>query len=235
MKLERFLVVGFLFCFFPCVPGGAQEYAGEEEGKEKRPSKELLLLELDKRRPDEASPFFADREVSAQFEHGKLRSRLQEEGVAIYPNTASYDSADRVLGKFFRGIKKCLSFKGKQAEEQVEIKVVPGASFSLDDRREITATMIVTNRGKKLTQLVFPTEQRFDFAVKDSAGTVLERWSDDRNFEKEQGILMVNPGETVQFSGTLSTREMQPGQTYTLEGTVAGNSRFTGYFTLKPR
>lgn len=235
MKSRLFVFASFFFGLLVCGRVTAQVSSGQETEQVKKPSRELLLMELDRRRPDEASPFFADRANEELLEKGKLRSRWEEQGVAVYPNTTSYDSVDRVFGKFFRKVKKSVSFKAKEPPASVAIKVMPGASFSLQDRREISATMIVTNQSKQLTQLVFPTEQRFDFVIKDASGSVLERWSDDRVFEKEEGVLMINPGENVQFSGTLSTREMQPGQAYTLEATVAGNSRFAGYFTLNPR
>jgi hypothetical protein len=113
------------------------------------------------------------------------------------------------------------------------LKVDP-ATFSLDDRREVTVTFIVENHTNKLVKLDFPTSQRIEILVRDSSGKVIEKWSDDRAFQDVSGVVMINPGEHIQYEEKIATRDMQPGQTYVVEASMANNPEFTKTATVKP-
>jgi hypothetical protein len=195
----------------------------------------LLLAELDRRRPDEVSPFFAVKEAESYLSSPEARRRAEQEGVAIYPNTASYDSADRIFGGFFRSLTRSVRFGPEKPASMLNLAVKPEPDFLLADRREISATLTITNHGRKLLRLFFPTTQRFDFVIRDSSGREVERWSNDRPFETKDGIVMINPNEKVEYSAFLPTRELQAGETYTLQAEIAGNAEFATSILLKPR
>lgn len=95
--------------------------------------------------------------------------------------------------------------------------VLNPAVVKLAEARRIEATLQLTNGGKKLVQLDFPSSQRIDVLVKNSAGRVIERWSDDQTIEAEPGVVTINPGERVEYAAALATREMAAGQRYTVE------------------
>ncbi|MEQ1852396.1 MAG: BsuPI-related putative proteinase inhibitor [Chthoniobacteraceae bacterium] len=85
------------------------------------------------------------------------------------------------------------------------------------ETRVIDVTLGVVNKGKEPVQLDFPDSQRIDVLVKDEAGRILSRWSDDQRVEKEQGFVLINPGERIQYGARISTRDMKAGQSFTLE------------------
>jgi hypothetical protein len=106
---------------------------------------------------------------------------------------------------------------------ELNLKVLE-TSFSVDpvapklsEQRQITATLRLANKSKKLAQLDFPTSQRIEAVIKDQAGRILERWSDDQRFIDEPGLVAINPGERLEYSISLATREMKGGETYTVE------------------
>ncbi len=99
-----------------------------------------------------------------------------------------------------------------------------GASMALDpaavklpECRSIRATIVLVNKGKTPAQLEFPNTQRIEVLVKNEAGKVFSRWSDDQKLDKEQGFLVINPEERLEYTATISTRDMSPGQTYIIE------------------
>lgn len=200
-----------------------------------RPSQALLLAELDKRRPDEASPFFALRERAAFFNTEAGRQVADQRRVAVYPNTAGNDTVSHTVGQFVRGLTKSIRIFPEKPARMTSLTVLPGPTFSLEDRREIAATLTITNHGNKLLALEFPTNQRFEFVILDDLGVEIARWSEDRNFTDEAGVIMVNPEERIQYTASLPTRDMVAGQNYTLRASIAGHPDFTHSLTLEPR
>ena len=91
-------------------------------------------------------------------------------------------------------------------------------AVKLPETRRIEVTMQLTNGGKKLVQLEFPTSQRIDVLVKNAAGRVIERWSDDQAITPEPTVVTINPGERLEYTAAIATREMTAGQRYTVEG-----------------
>ena len=66
-------------------------------------------------------------------------------------------------------------------------------------------------------ELNFPSEQRIEILLRDAAGNVVTRWSDNRAFADQAGTLLINPGEHVEYSETIATRELVPGKVFTVE------------------
>lgn len=91
-------------------------------------------------------------------------------------------------------------------------------TVKLPETRRIEVTLQLTNAGKKLVQLEFPTSQRIDVLVKDSAGRVLERWSEDQVISSEPTVVTLNPGERLEYTAAVATRDMSAGQRYVVEG-----------------
>jgi hypothetical protein len=110
---------------------------------------------------------------------------------------------------------------GGPAEElhhglQVQLDVSP-QPISLSNNREIQATVSVYNRTKKYVDLNFPTSQRIEILVIDSAGKVVNTWSEDQSFTNDPASITVNPQERLQYVATVATREMSAGQPYTIQ------------------
>jgi hypothetical protein len=103
-------------------------------------------------------------------------------------------------------------FKGLE----ISLKVDPPQA-TIGETKQLKATVTLLNRGKKITQLDFPTSQRIEVLVKNSDGKMIEQWSEDQAFDNEPSLVSVNPNERLEYAVSLSTRDMVAGQTYTVD------------------
>ena len=87
--------------------------------------------------------------------------------------------------------------------------------------------MTLANKGKKLVQLEFPTTQRIEVLVQNKAGKRVVQWSEDQAFTAEPTLVAINPGERLEYSANVPTRDLAAGETYTLE------AFFPNYETLR--
>lgn len=82
--------------------------------------------------------------------------------------------------------------------------------------------MLVINKAAQSLQFNFPTSQHIEVLVKTEDGKIIQRWSDDQRIERESSFVVINPNERLEYSATVSTRNMVAGKTYILEATVPG-------------
>ena len=94
---------------------------------------------------------------------------------------------------------------------------VPTEPIRLSEVRQLRVQAILRNIGTSPVPLDFPTSQRIDIHLLNSAGEVLTRWSENRAFTEEIGNLTINPREQVVYNETIATRELQPGRVYSVE------------------
>ena len=100
---------------------------------------------------------------------------------------------------------------------QLTIAVQP-AKPKLSETKRLTVALHLTNQGRKLVQLEFPTSQKIEVLVKNAAGKQIEKWSEDQPVSNEPTMVSLNPGERLEYSAAIATREMVAGQSYTIEG-----------------
>jgi hypothetical protein len=181
--------------------------------------------------PDKESPFFVLNNDSMNPGE-KARKKLASPQYDFPRNKGAELSAGQMFTTFFTGMFSSVRV-GKKESSGSKLVVEP-AQFSLDDRREITVTFTVENKTAKLVKMDFPTAQRIEILVRDGNGKVIDKWSDDRAFADVSGVVMINPGEHIQYEEKISTRDMQPGTTYTIEASLANNPEFTKTATITP-
>jgi len=100
----------------------------------------------------------------------------------------------------------------------VEVKLaVDPLPVKLSDTREIKVTVSLFNWTRKYVHYDFPTSQRIEILVKDSSGKVVNTWSEDQSFTNDPATVTVNPGERLEYSAFVATREMSAGQPYMIE------------------
>jgi len=133
---------------------------------------------------------------------------------------------------FFKDLFGSLKVR-KDPPFQSILKVEP-KNFQLEERRELSTTFSVANHTKRPVVLEFPTEQRIDLEVRDGSGSVIEKWSEDRSFSPEEGFVVVNPKERIEYSEKIATREMQPGKTYHIDAKVEGYPEHQASTTVVP-
>jgi hypothetical protein len=183
--------------------------------------------------PDEGSPFFAERQSakSAMSRGGQA----VEDGVAVFPKSKdSPDSVTTIFTKFFTDMFASVKLGRLRAEKTTQNIAVDPSEFSLSERRELDTTYTVRNNTKKIMRLDFNTTQRIDILTSDASGKVIEKWSEDRAFQLQEGIVIINPKERIEYSEKVATREMKPSETYTIKADVVGYPDYTATTSVAP-
>ncbi|MEO6054581.1 MAG: BsuPI-related putative proteinase inhibitor [Chthoniobacterales bacterium] len=149
----------------------------------------------------------------------KPNSLTTEEVIA--PRTVSAeDSIPGQIKSFFKDMFKSVKLGGiKGSYVDTTLKVDP-SEVDLKDKREVTVTLSVINKTNNLVRLEFPSTERIEILLRDQAGNVIERWSEDRAFEQTAGVVVINPKERIQYAERISTREMKPGGKYIIEASI---------------
>lgn len=189
--------------------------------------------------PDESSPFFADRELAklerASTASGEVFSATGPNDTAIYPKVRDSDNnaGDTFMG-FFTNMFSSVRVGKLRADPTIPTLQVEPLDFSLAERREVDVTYTIKNNTRKIMRIDYPTTQRIEIITSDANGQVIDRWSDDRAFAGQEGIVFVNPGERIEYSEKLPTRDLKPGELYFVTGDAAANEGFTATRSLTP-
>jgi hypothetical protein len=128
-----------------------------------------------------------------------------------------------LLGRLFHPFgssQKIPEYKDRKLRGLVLAVELPEGPIKLSEMRQLPVHITLTNRGDRAVELSFPGEQRVEILLRDSAGRVVTRWSENRAFENQPGNLLINPNEHVEYSETIATRELAPGKVFTVEVTV---------------
>ena len=130
-----------------------------------------------------------------------------------------HSTKDLVTAPFSKSKSKNTGSKYRQLETAIQIK--PDV-IHVSSTRSIKATVLVINKAAQGLQFNFPTSQHIEVLVKTEDGKVIQRWSDDQRIERESSFVVTNPNERLEYSTTISTRNMVAGKTYIIEATVPG-------------
>jgi len=126
------------------------------------------------------------------------------------------------LGRLFRTTAATASadgsgeFPAKFKDLRLRIKADPNPVRVGEDRR-IHVIFTIRNVGPKAVRLDFPTTQRVDVLLRNASGSAIQQWSEDRAFENEAAVVVINPGERLEYEVSLATREMTAGERYRIE------------------
>lgn len=185
--------------------------------------------------PDENSPFFLNAKVSGTTRNVDYAGRDLNDTIAEYPRSRnSPDSAVARIKDFFGGMFSSVNIGPLRTPPTTENLTVEPEKFALQDRRELNVTYTIRNNTKKITRLEYPTSQRIDILTYDPKGTVIDHWSDDRSFQPEEGIVIINPRERIEYQEKIPTREMKAGESYRVETFSTGAEKFQTEKTVLP-
>ncbi|MEI6032799.1 MAG: BsuPI-related putative proteinase inhibitor [Verrucomicrobiae bacterium] len=177
--------------------------------------------------PDENSPFFLDPEAARRTRGTDYAGRDLNDTIAEYPKSrSSEETAPARIKSFFSNMFSSVNIGPIRTPPTTEELVIEPSNFSLQDRREINVTYKVRNNTKNMTRLEYPTSQRMDIVTTDTAGKVLDRWSDDRAFEQEEGIVVINPKERIEYQEKIPTRDMKSGESYKVQAFTTSQEKF---------
>ena len=117
------------------------------------------------------------------------------------------------------------SYGGKKASAQglaVEMKSAPDP-LKLGETHQLNVTFILRNVTKKIVTLKFPTTQIIEILLREpNSGKVISQWSTEHTFTADARLLVINPGERLEYSETITTSELKAGSAYTLEAYIVG-------------
>jgi hypothetical protein len=139
-----------------------------------------------------------------------------------------------IFKRFFTDMFASVRLGRLRPEKTTQELVAEPSEFSLGERRELDATYTVRNNTKKLMRLDFNTTQRIDMQTSDSSGKIIEKWSEDRAFMLQEGIVIINAKERIEYSEKVATREMKPSDTYTIKADVVGYPDYTATTSVTP-
>ena len=183
--------------------------------------------------PDESTPFFASGLDFASQEQEILKATSP---ASQYPLVKKGpDSVGGQIRSFFTGMFGSVNFRSPAAMRDEATLVLEPEAPSLSETREVNVDYTIRNNSRRMARLDFPTSQRIEILTKNSAGAVIDRWSDDRPAQPQEGIVIINPDERIQYREKISTRDMKPGQTYEVEAMLKTDPDFRLQKQLAPR
>jgi hypothetical protein len=107
--------------------------------------------------------------------------------------------------------------------------------FPLVGNREVEVVYSVINRGRAAERLQFATDQRIELSLRSPDGATLFLWSEDRLFASTPSVVLINPGERLEYRVTVPTRDMVAGREYTAEAGLVGQAGTSASLVLRPR
>jgi hypothetical protein len=87
----------------------------------------------------------------------------------------------------------------------------------LSEVRQMQIKVTVTNLGNHMIPLEFPTDQRIEVQLLNSADAVLTKWSENHAIKDKPGTILINPGEHVEYKENIATRDLTPGRVFTAD------------------
>lgn len=185
------------------------------------------------RPPDENSPFFLDAQLARQTVTQKLPATDE---VSEYPkNRGSEDSAWAQFSGFFTGMFSSVNIGPIRTAPVTSSLAVEPAVFPLQDRRELSVTYSIRNNTKEMMRFEYPTTQRIDILTYDAQGKPIDKWSEDRTFEPQEGIVVLNPKERIEYQEKIPTREMKSGQEYRVDASATTDPNFLTQQVVTPQ
>jgi len=107
--------------------------------------------------------------------------------------------------------------------------------IKLPDTRSFEARIVLINRTKKAVTLLFNDSREYDFLLQDAGGKKLVQWTDDQPVTQTPAYVILNPGERSEFVGTISTRDMVAGRSYTLQASMIGYPKLMTTINITPQ
>jgi len=98
----------------------------------------------------------------------------------------------------------------------LDLQITP-QTVKLSEVRQLSVKMTVANLSKRPVTLDFPTSQRIEIYLMNSAGDILTKWSENHAIVEKTATILINPGERIEYNETISTRELTPNKVFIAE------------------
>ena len=145
---------------------------------------------------------------------------VTEHAVLPTPAPARHGLFNRILHPFGGSGEKSetpLKLKDPKLRGLTLILEISPQTVKLSEVRllDIKATLI--NKGKKAIDLSFPTDQRIEMYLMNTADVVLTKWSDNHAVSDKPGTVLINPQEHIEYNEKISTRELTRDKVFVAE------------------
>ena len=98
----------------------------------------------------------------------------------------------------------------------LDLQITP-QTVKLSEVRQLSVKVTLANLSKRPVALDFPTTQRIEIYLMNSAGEVLTKWSENHAIADKAGTILINPSERIEYNETISTRELTPNKVFIAE------------------
>src|SRR6184192_1645461 len=98
----------------------------------------------------------------------------------------------------------------------LDLQITP-QTVKLSEVRQLGIKVTLANLSKRPVALDFLTNQRIEIYLINSAGDILAKWSDNHAIAEKPAAILVNPQERIEYSETISTRELTPNKVFIAE------------------
>jgi len=98
----------------------------------------------------------------------------------------------------------------------LDLQITP-RTVKLSEVRQLEIKLTLTNQSKHPITLDFSTNQRIEIYLRNSAGDILTKWSDNHAIAEKPGTLLINSQEHVEYNETIATRDLTPNKVFIAE------------------
>ena len=178
--------------------------------------------------PQADSPFFIERQ-----EAQAALVNAGREGYGMYVPKPPRPPVTQQVKQFFKGMFASVKLHTGGNTLPLLLTVDP-SQFSIANHPDLTISLKISNSKRREIELLYPNDQRLEILTKDSTGMVINRWSQDRIFDPNEGFVEINPAEFIVYSEKIPTGTMKADETYTIEASLAGQDGYTTSTTVTP-
>ena len=98
----------------------------------------------------------------------------------------------------------------------LDLQIAP-QTVKLSEVRQLEIKVTLTNLSKHPVSLDFPTNQRIEIYLRNSAGDILTKWSDNHAITQKSATVLINQQEHVEYNETIATRDLTPNKVFVAE------------------
>ena len=98
----------------------------------------------------------------------------------------------------------------------LDLQIAP-QTVKLSEVRQLQIKMTLTNVSKRSVSLDFTTNQRVEIYLRNSAGDILTKWSDNHAITEKSATVLINPQEHVEYNEMIATRDLTPNKVFVAE------------------
>lgn len=98
----------------------------------------------------------------------------------------------------------------------LDLQITP-QTVKLSEVRQLAVKVTLANLSKRPVTLDFPTTQRIEIYLKNSAGDILTKWSENHAITEKPATILINSSERIEYNETISTRELTPNKVFIAE------------------